>query len=334
MKKTFILMLLIFCTTFSWAQTKRKIAYSSDNSSNSYYQIFVANEDGSNPKQITNLPFDCFKPRWSPDGTKIVFYSQTYEGSTPVTSIYLIVNADTDTPEEPLFIFNGYNPEFLPDNFYIIFNSDHEGINTLYIFDAETNEDIRLWDNYATQFTLSKKGYMVAFSGYVNFGEDKSIILIDLENENDDFQKISVKNHACLNPDFSSDNSKVVFSAFNNELKGTIYIYSNGNTKPLSKSIASADYPKFSPDDLQIAFIGNLETLYIMSVDGTNIKPFNVKGGTIENFKWIDNNRIIYDAYNDDDYTIGILDISTSTSKLIFNKGSNRFPDIQPVTGE
>ncbi|MGB9697496.1 MAG: TolB family protein [Ignavibacteria bacterium] len=334
MKKTLILMFLILATAFSWAQTKRKIAYSSDNSSNNYYQIFVADEDGSNPKQITNLPFDCFRPRWSPDGTKIIFYSQTYEGYSTIRNIYLIVNADTDTPEEPLFIFSGYNPEFLPDNFYILFNSDHEGINTLYIYDAETNEDIRLWDNYATQFTLSKNGYKIAFSGYVNWGEDKSIIILDLEDETEDFQKISVKNYACLNPDFSSDNSKVVFSAFNNELKGTIYLYSEGNMKPLSKGIASADYPKFSPDDSRIAFIGDSETLYIMNADGTNIKPFNIKGGTVENFRWVDNNRIIYDAYNDEDYSIGILDLTTFTSKFILNKGSNRFPDIQSRIGE
>ncbi len=41
---------------------------------NGRYQIFVVNIDGTNPRDVTNDPVsDNLKPRWSPDGTQLLF---------------------------------------------------------------------------------------------------------------------------------------------------------------------------------------------------------------------------------------------------------------------
>lgn len=83
MKKTFsflILFILIFISvennTFS-AQKIGKIVYSTRGTG---YKIWVMNEDGTDPYQLTFGPGVDVGPRWSPDGTKIAFNSNRDTG--------------------------------------------------------------------------------------------------------------------------------------------------------------------------------------------------------------------------------------------------------------
>ena len=74
--KIFLTVILIISSNFIFAQNK-KIAYSSNQGSSGFLQIFMMNKDGSGKTQLTDLQENCYKPKFSPDGKQIVFYSKT-----------------------------------------------------------------------------------------------------------------------------------------------------------------------------------------------------------------------------------------------------------------
>jgi Tol biopolymer transport system component len=321
-KISVILFFIIF--NIANSQTSNKIVYSSDNTKSNYLQIFTMNKDGSEKKQITDLPANCLHPRWSSDGTKIVF-------QTDDDRIFLIVNADTDTPEEPLFIFGGSNPSFAGDDEQIIFNSDHDGALSIYIIDPAEGEAYLISTiGYSNQQTLSKDGKYLVYSAF--YDGSKCIMLTDLEDTTDEstFQ-INVNDNANLVPDISSDANMIVYAGFNNQLNGTIYIFNNGKEYALTKGITSCNLPKFSPDDGKIAFLSigtNTVKLYTMGIDGSNKELINNKDGNIGTYKWIDNEQIVYDSENGTDYQIGVINVNTGKCTMLTSEGNNLHPDV------
>ena len=55
-----------------------KIAFVSDRDGHSW-EIYVMDDDGGNPRRLTNSPEDEWDPSWSPDGKRIVFSSETWD---------------------------------------------------------------------------------------------------------------------------------------------------------------------------------------------------------------------------------------------------------------
>jgi TolB protein len=75
-------------------------------------EVFVANADGSNPRNITNSPaFDGW-PAWSPDGKKIAFASnrganyQVYLMDPSGENVQLVANTD-GRATSPRWAFDG-----------------------------------------------------------------------------------------------------------------------------------------------------------------------------------------------------------------------------------
>jgi len=324
MKKVIILFLMILLGgNYLFSQSK-KIAYVSDKNSSGYYQVFIMNEDGSEQKQLTDMSTDCFFPKFSPDGSKIAF--NTEDGR-----IFQIENINTEKPGDPKFIFGGTHPSYSSDGEAIIFNSDYEGVLTIYAMAPEDEEPVIISTlGYSNQQVLSRDGSKIVFSAFYQKGKD--VMLIDLDDSTDNnLYKISNNDNANLLPDISSDNMMIVWSSFNNNLQGTIHIYKDGNEKALSKGIESANRPRFSPDNSKIAFLSISDTkvkLYTMNIDGSSRQSYDVKGGNIANYIWMDNDKILYDAENGKNYDIGIINISSGKSELLTGSGSSMHPDI------
>ena len=139
-------------------------------------QLFVMNADGSNKRQITfSEEHNFYMPRWSPDGSEIVFVSDTLlrtdglriglmnDDGSNIRLLY--VNGDPDLP------VLGSNPAFSPDGKKIVF--DHcpgceVGVmnSYIYVFDLETKQRSRLsegnsWDSGPS---WSKAGDRIIFS--------------------------------------------------------------------------------------------------------------------------------------------------------------------------
>jgi Tol biopolymer transport system component len=102
-------------------------------------ELWVADGDGKNARQITNFGCASFAPTFTPDGKKILFSSNMHACDTRRFELYLI-NVD-GTGLEQVTNFGGFTsfPEFSPDGRKIVFNSDDQATGT-YEFNVFTAE--------------------------------------------------------------------------------------------------------------------------------------------------------------------------------------------------
>jgi TolB protein len=102
-------------------------------------ELFVADGDGSNAKQITKFGCASFAPTFTPDGKKILFSSNKHKCDSRDFELYLI-NID-GTGLEQVTTFGGFTsfPEFSPDGRKIAFASSYKstGNYEFNIFTAE-----------------------------------------------------------------------------------------------------------------------------------------------------------------------------------------------------
>jgi len=323
--KIFLISFLLF-SNIGFAQ-KKKIAYCSNQSSSGFLQIFTMNEDGSENKQLTDLPENCMKPKWSPDGKQIVFYSDK-------GLVYLIRNFEQAPETPPFYLWSGYNPSFIPSGEQVMFNGEYDDVLSIFIIDtAQFGAEPSLLSDggYSNMQVLSNDGNKLVYSTFV--AATKVIVVSDLNDTTDAYLSLVSKNDdANLEPDISPDGSKIVYSSFDNNLKGTVRINTNGNEIPLTKGMNSSNVPRFSPDGKNIAFVVINDkdvSLYKMDSDGNGKKDLNINGGDVGTFQWMDNERIIYDAGSDTKTSIGIVNIKTGESDIILEGGFHLHPTIQ-----
>jgi TolB protein len=89
-------------------------------------ELFVADADGSNAKQITNFGCASFAPTFTPDGKKILFASNKQKCDSSFFELYLI-NLD-GTGLEQVTDYGKFTsfPEFSPDGKKLIFSSSYQ----------------------------------------------------------------------------------------------------------------------------------------------------------------------------------------------------------------
>jgi Tol biopolymer transport system component len=318
---SFILFTLLF---FSSSFAQKKIVYSSNQNSTGKLQIFIMNEDGSGKTQLTSLPYNTVNPKFSPDGKQIVFSSKPGH-------IYLIRNIDDIASNPPYYLWRGYYPVFSPDGNQVIFNNEYERILSIMIIDTNGAEAGLITDgSYSNMYRLSPDGNKLVFSSM--YEGSKTVLVADITDTTDNYiSRVSINSNANIEPDISVD-GKYVYASFNNNLNGTIVLYDNGKEIPLTKDLISTNTPRFSPDGKKIAFVaiaGESVKLYTMNSDGSGKKQHPVSGGNVNVFKWIDNERILFDATTMSSGNIGIVNISTGNIQALTGSGMNMHPDIQ-----
>ena len=183
----------------------------------------------------------------------------------------------------------------------IVFWSDRDGNEEIYIMDADGANQTRLTDNGASDKSpcLSPDGTKIAFT--TNRDGNEEIYVMDSDGSN---PVIVTKNNARdFSPSFSPDGTKIAFTS-DRDGNYEIYIMDSDGANQINVTNNSAwdDHSSFSPDGTKIAFAsdrdGNSE-IHVMDSDGSN--PVNV---TL---------MFIYDSYPG---------FSPDGTKIAFTRGS------------
>lgn len=111
-------------------------------------QVWVMKSDGTQQRQLTNLPQGACQPNWSLDGKKLAIISPCYKKDLVYTdSRIYILNADGSDPQLlPVSQEGDFDPAWSPDGKRLAFSSIRTGVPHIFVFNFEDNSLSELSD--------------------------------------------------------------------------------------------------------------------------------------------------------------------------------------------
>ncbi len=130
-------------------------------------QIYMLNSDGTNLRQLTNLPGGACSFDWSPDGKKIIYISPCTEKAAqyPKAALFFLDLESKVTQPLPFKAAGDFEPAWSPDNTKIAFTSMRDGSMQIYVYN--------LSDSSLTSLTSPADGMQ---SRYAAWSPDSSQI--------------------------------------------------------------------------------------------------------------------------------------------------------------
>jgi Tol biopolymer transport system component len=200
-----------------------------DSSGNLFTDIYVINVDGSGLTKLTNDgAFDCF-PRWSPDGTQIVFGR-----NSPLSQqlVVAVMNADGSGKRELSTPFWGIaRSGFTPDGTRILWETSQAGfVSVLWIMDRDGSHKKRLTKPAlkAGEVTApSPDGKHVAFINNQNSPTVLTNTLFTMELDGTRLKQITnpVGISHDVAPNYSPDGTKIVFASDRMSADGSLDLF-------------------------------------------------------------------------------------------------------------
>ena len=247
-----------------------KIAFTSFRDVN--VEIYVMDADGLNQVNLTNTGGGEFAPAWSPDGSKIAFYSSR-DGISG--EIYVMDADGLNLMRLTNFFGLDHNPDWSPDGSKIAFDRSLAGNLEIYVMDADGLNQVNLTNNAAgdSSPSWSPDGSKIAF--YSSRDATTEIYVMNADGSN----QVNLTNNAGGNftPAWSPDGSKIAFGSFRDG-NSEIYVMDADGLNPMNLTNNARDDggPDWSPDGSKIVFSSNRDSadqahdIYVMDADGSN----------------------------------------------------------------
>ena len=300
------------------------------------YDIWTVPTAGGPPTQLTRMPGREMNPRFSPDGSQIVFEADF--GGTNVRDLYLVPTGGGEPQRLTDHPLDDRNPSWSPDG-ALYFTTQMFWDRSLAVMDVSTREIQRVGPGGGT---VSPDGKMVVFTANRKPEDD--------DQSNRDIYVMPKKGGEALliTPDtldaldaapvWSPDSRKVAFISDRNGWNNLGVIdLGTGETHMLLEEPVEHSEPRWSPDGKWISFTKNLDYHYhlfripadgeapnkgtqITTMDGVN-GGSSATGQTRGNHRWHPNGREIVMTHSDPSKTgdLWILPAAGGTARQITN---------------
>jgi Tol biopolymer transport system component len=172
-------------------------------------ELYSINTDGTGLVQITHDGLFHAAPRWSPDGSHIVFAT----GGKYDLLVIATVRADgTDLKLLTTPVWESLGASYTPDGSHIVFSSQKEGlISALWIMDTSGKHQRRLTDPEleAGPLDVSPDGKQVVFYTHQDTPKFTSIFKTNIDGSG--ATRLTSEGHMDTLPVFSPDGSKILY---------------------------------------------------------------------------------------------------------------------------
>ena len=274
-----------------------KIVFESRASSNSPSHIYVMNPDGSGLKQLTSGDHTQIMPRWSFDGSKIVFVSDS--NMTTAGMVMYIMNADGSQvsavkeyprplPGAPPYGLSGTRPTWSPDGNRIVFeycvDCESFGINfEIFIVNLTTGEVDQMTKRrgFDGQPVWSPDGEKIYFcSDRLDSTNGPYADIFSMNIDGSEVQTVT-RNGRSVSPSFSPDGGTIAFVSDVGGTSAVSVMNADGsNTRLVTlppEGGGSVLYPRWSPTGKHIIFSSGTN-IFVVDFNGTILTKLTPKG--------------------------------------------------------
>jgi RHS repeat-associated protein len=282
--------------------TSTKIAFSSNREGTA--QIYSMNPDGSGALRLTNDAANDESPRWSPNGSRIVFQSDRDNIFSGMADIY-VMNTDGSGQSRLTSDANDDSaPAWSPDGSKIVFQSARNGVNyQIYVMNSDGSAQVNVSNSAAndTEPSWSSDGTKIAFASDRDHSGCPSVYVMSSTGANQTRLTFAEAPYSDDQPSWSPDSSKIAFTSTRNSTTDTwtetdddgnvltrsrvninkeVYVMSAngfGQTR-LTNTLENDESPSWSGDGTKIVFRSDRERdccdptpqVWMMNVDGSN----------------------------------------------------------------
>lgn len=292
--------------------------------------LWMVNADGSKNRPLTTGNQNDFAPRWSHDGSKIIFSSNRQDDKMKLYLMWIDTRqilALTNTPQSPRNISWSHSDKQLAFSMFVPKKSES-------LIKLPAKPEGAKWNEPPVY--IDKMNYRGDGQGYLKGGNDQLFVL---SVDGGTPRQLSFSDYDHGNPVWSKDDSKLYFSANLHKehlfepLNSEIYELKITDTmvKPLTSRNGPDSNPKISPNGKLIAYTGfddrylgyQISKLYVMDSEGTNSRLISEDfDRDIGNIEWDSDSKGLYFQYTDrGDSKVAHMDLNGKITNLAENLG-------------
>jgi Tol biopolymer transport system component len=318
---------------------KTKIVFDLD--VNKKRDVYAINADGSGLTRLTSGPEEAWHPVWSPNGTRIAFWSE----NDGVEIIYLM---KPDGSNRHKLIHSARKFSWSPDGsqFVISSNNDIQVINIDGTYDKRFNSYLR--NEYGNSPAWSPAGDLIAYSSK----HDGHILMSVISSSGGDPTRLTEAKmnygygYNVIPLSWSPDGNKIAY-IYRDKKRGELYLINpdgTGRVKLTSYKRAYGDSTyiyefSWSPDKQKIAFVMEHslhgyknKDIFSINIDGTHLVQLTDTPANEESISWSPDAKLIAFASNRfDSWEIYIMnDDGTNPVRLTDTPSNERNPAWKP----
>jgi len=270
-------------TTTTIPLKDRRIAFQTKRDGN--FEVYSANPDGGDPRNLTQSPAHDGEPAWSPDHTRLAFDSDRAGGF----DVY-VMNADgtnvIQLTTEPAP--DGY-PSWSPDGTKIAFISLRDGNSEIYVMNADGTGTQRLTKNLNDDAhpVWSPDGTRIAF----HTDRDGNYEVYSMNADGSDPKNLTNTPASDKNPSWSPNGARLAFDSTRDGSKAELYVMGTDGSLPIRLTTDDDDdnWPAWSPDGGRLAFQTDRDSdpeVYVVSAGGGPAKRLTTSPGEDGEVSW------------------------------------------------